>query len=801
MKLELKKVYNYHKKEMIKVLLKQRMGCLNLIGKSVPRREGKNKVTGTAKYTADYSTPGQLYAVLVTSLHAHAKINSIDITKATKCAGVQAVVTGKDYPVLTGSAVEDRPVLAIEKVRYFGEPVAIVVANSEHEAEKACSDVQVDYELLPVHHSVEDSFTGEKPLIHKSFHLYTKPKNLKPIPERNVANHVTVRKGDYHKGKNTSDVFVKTNVSLPQSDHAAMETRSVKAEILPMGEVHIESSSQAPFDIQQMLSKHFKIDTNKVVVHTPLVGGAFGGKAAIQLEFIAYIASKSTGGKPVKLTHSRENDMISSPVHIGMDSDVKLGATNDGKLTMLEISFKFDSGAYVDEASDITTTAALNCTGPYKVDHVWCDAYCVYTNHPYATSFRGYGHGELAFAIERALDKLAEKLQMDPMELRIKNAIKPGDTTPSQAKLTKGNIGNTKACLERIKKLIDWDEGDVVPVSNNIIRAKGISGLWKTSMSPTDASSGAIITLNKDGSMNLNVGVVEIGQGTKTTLIQLLATSMQVNESKIHMKMDVNTESSPEHWKTVASTAVYMAGNAVLEAAEDVKHQLKNNAAYKLRCKPEALEVGKSKVYLKSNPQKHVNVKSVVRGYKYNNGNTAGNMVIGRGGFVMNQLTDLDLKNGKAFPGPAWTVGAQAVEVEFNTRTFFYTITKAVSVLDAGVIFNPKGARGQVTGAMSMGLSWASREGFYFNENGNIINNQFRTYKILRFDEQPEYIVDFVNTAQLDGPYGARGVGEHGIIGMPAALANSLSKAANTSLNHLPLIPEFIWSEKKEDAP
>lgn len=772
-----------------------------MIGKSVPRREGKNKVTGAAKYTADFSAAGLLHAKLLTSPHAHAKIKSIDITKAKQSPGVRAIVTGKDNPVLTGSAVEDRPILALEKVRYFGEPMAVVVADSEHAAQKACRLIEVNYELLPVVHSVEDAFNGQKPLVHERFNLYTKPKKLKPIPDRNVANHVTVRKGDIHKGETMSNVTVNADVSLPQADHAAMETRSVRAEIFPNGEVHIHSSSQAPFDIQQMVSKHFQLDTNKVVVHTPLVGGAFGGKAAIQLEFIAYVASKAVGGKQVTLTQSRENDMVSSPVHIGMSGSVKLGATNQGKLTMAEIRFMFESGAYVDESSDITTTAALDCTGPYKVDHVWCDSYCVYTNHPYATSFRGYGHGELAFAMERALDLLATKLQMDPLILRMKNAIKPGDTTPSQAKLTTGNIGNTEACLERLKKLINWEEGQVVQVSDHIVKAKGISCLWKTSMSPTDASSGAIITLNKDGSMNLNVGVVEIGQGTKTTLTQLLAESMKVDESKIHIKMEVDTNSSPRHWKTVASTAVYMAGNAVLEAADDVKNQLKRNAAYKLRCKPEELDVGESKVYMKSNPMIHINVQSVVQGYKYNNGNTAGSLVTGQGGFVMNQLTNLDLKTGKANPGPAWTIGAQAVEVELNTKTFMYKMKKAISVLDAGNIFNPMAARGQVTGAMSMGLSWASREGFSFDQHGSILNNQFRTYKTLRYDEQPEYVVEFVNTPQMDGPYGARGIGEHGIIGMPAALANSLSAAANVPLNQLPIIPEYIWSQKKEVCP
>lgn len=768
-----------------------------MIGKSLLRKEGNNKVTGVASYTSDLSVTGQLHAKLLTSPHAHAKIIAVDITEAQRCPGVRAVVTGRDYPILTGSTIEDRPILAIDKVRYFGEPVAVVVADSEHEAAQACSHIKVDYDIIPAIHSAKEAVAGKQPFVHDQLMQYRRAKEISPDPKRNIANHVKVRKGDVHTASKESEVTIVTDVSLPQSDHAAMETRAVRVEILPSKTVHIHSSSQAPFMIKQVVSKYFELNEQDVVVHTPLVGGAFGGKAAIQLELIAFAASKAVGGKSVKLTNTREDDMVSSPVHIGMDASVKLRATHDGKLISAEIKFLFDAGAYVDESSDITTTAALNCTGPYKIDHVWCDSYCVYTNHPYATSFRGYGHGELEFAMERALDTLADKLNMDPMQLREKNTIKPGDTTPTQAQLTKSNIGNTAQCLARVKELIDWDAGQIVRVSDRMIKAKGISCFWKTSMSPTNASSGAIITFNKDGSMNLSVGIVEIGQGTKTALTQLLAESMKVDESKIHIMMEIDTQTSPRHWKTVASTGMFMSGNAVLEAAEDAKRQLKENASYALRCRPEDLEVGEARVYLRSNPSIHVNVKDVVHGYKYENGNAVGHLVIGHGGFVMNHLTNIDLQTGQGMPGPSWTVGAQAVEVAFDPKTFYYKILKAVSVIDAGKIINPKGARGQVTGAMSMGLSWASREGYTFDEQGHVKNNQFRTYKTIRFDENPEYVVEFLTTPQIDGPFGARGVGEHGIIGMPAALANSLSAAAGVPLNQLPLIPELIWRQKK----
>lgn len=768
-----------------------------MIGENVPRIEAENKVTGAAKYTADDARKSMLYVRLLTSAYAHAKIQSIDLTEAQQCSGVRAIITGADCHTRVGSTIEDRPILAWKKVRYFGEPVAAVVADSEHEAQLALQHIKVKYEPLPVINSVQEALQGKQPLIHEDFQNYTQVKKVKPDDKRNIANHVTIRKGDVNKAYAESDVMIETAISLPQSDHAAMEVRSVRVEILPNNEVHVYSSSQGPFVIKQSFSEFFMIAEDKIIVHTPLVGGAFGGKAAIQLEYIAYLASKAVDGKMVSLTNTREEDMVTSPVHIGLDARVKLGATNEGKLVMAEMKLYFNSGAYVDEASDITRTAALNCTGPYKVPHVWCDSYCVYTNRPYSTSFRGYGHSEIMLAIERAMELLAEKLQMDPVELRLMNTIKPGDTTPSQAPLTKGNIGNTAACLERVKQLIHWDEGQVNPISERIVRAKGVSCLWKASMSPTNATAGAMITFNKDGSLNLNVGVVEIGNGTKTTLLQILAESLGIHLSKINVNIDVNTAVSPRHWKTVASTGVHMVGNAVLEAAEDVKRQLKNNAAYALHCNPNELEVGQARVYMKSNPAKNVNVSEVCHGYQYTNGNTVGELVIGRGSFMMKHLTKMEIQNGKTNPAAFWTVGAQAIEVELDRKTCTYKILKAVSVMDAGKILHPMGAKGQVMGAMKMGLSLASRESFKWNEAGQALNNQFRTYHMLRFNEQPAYTVEFIETEQADGPYGARGLAEHGIVGMPAALANSLSAAAGVSLNQLPLLPELIWKKTR----
>ena len=263
--------------------------------------------------------------------------------------------------------------------------------------------------------------------------------------------------------------------------------------------------------------------------------------------------------------------------------------------------------------------------------------------------------------------------------------------------------------------------------------------------------------------------------------------------------MAVNTSMEPEHWKTVASRGMWMAGRAVLEACNDAINQLKQTASYVFNQRVDDLTIGDGTVFVKAEPTKRLNFKDLAFGYIYPNGNSVGSQVIGRGQFTLNNTTDLDPETGKGKPGPDWTVGAQAVEVELNTRDFTYRLIKAVTVMDAGTIINPMYAEGQVKGAMHMGLSFAAREGFIFDQFGRVINNQFRTYKVTRYGENPEFKVAFIETPSKETAYGLRGVAEHGLIGMPAALANGLSRAAGVQLNQLPLVPELIWRESTGD--
>lgn len=769
---------------------------MGIIGESIIRKEAQDKVTGRAKYTNDYQMDHILSGKVVISPYAHAKIVKIDIAEAKKVPGVRAILKGEHFP-LTGEAIRDRPPLAVDKVRYHGEAVVLVVADTPAQAIKGTDLIKVEYELLPVVHTPTQAFQVDAPLVHEQLDQYEKEEDSYPVPGTNIATHIKIRKGNMEKGWGESEVTVEAEFSFSPSDHAAIETRCATAEIFPDGNILIMTSSQAPFMVKRLIASYFNEDIGKIIVETPFVGGAYGGKAPVQLEILAYLGSKSVGGLPVKILNSREEDMIMSPCHIGLDARVKLGADHFGVIKAAEIRYLWDGGAYSDKAIDLTRAGAVDCTGPYNVENLWCDSYCMYTNHPYATPYRGFSHSELSFAIERTLDLLAQKLHIDPLELRHRNAIKPGNTTPTRVLLNHSNVGNLQKCIEKLKELIRWDEGQIKEINNRFVRVKGISCSWKTSTIDPNAPSGVILTFNRDGSINLMSGVVEIGTGTKTVLAQILAEKLKMDIDSIHVRMVVDTQTTPEHWKTVASRGVYMAGRALLEAADDVIAQLKSIASIVLRAPIEDLEVAHSYVFLRDDPSVGIHFKDICYGYQYPNGNSIGGQIIGRGTFILRHLTHLDPETGAGKPGPEWTVAAYGVEVEFDRRDYTYQLVKAATVVDIGTVLNRKAALGQVMGAMSMGLAFAGRETFYFDELGRVMNPQLRTYRPLRYGENPEYLVDFVYTPDLQAAYGARGVGEHGLLGMPGALGNALSIASGVSLHHLPLTPELIWKSKE----
>jgi CO/xanthine dehydrogenase Mo-binding subunit len=771
------------------------------IGKSLPRKEAWDKVTGTAQYTDDLPAAGVLAARLLTSTYAHARIQHIDMTKALAVKGVKSIVTGEECPELFGPLMWDRPALARDVVRYVGEPVALVVALDAPSAELAVRLIEVEYEPLPHVLNPSQALADGAVLVHDKCNAYKKVMtDIYPEAGTNVASRYKIRKGKVQEAFAQCDVIVQHRFSLPPSDHLAMEVRTAQAELSSDGNVLITTSSQSPYAVRKQLSEAFSIPSGQIQVKTPFVGGGFGGKAPVFLEILVFLASRSVGGKAVHLTIPREQDMAAAPCRIGLEAELKIGANQDGIIQAAEMTYWLDCGAYTDISPYMTKAIAVDCTGPYHIENLHCDALCVYTNHTYTTSYRSFAHESYTFCVERMMDMLARKCGLDPWELRMRNAIRSGSLTPTRVRCTDSLIGNLTECLKQVTALSKWGTGEAAAIKPDIVRAKGIACLWKTENPPTDAISGAMVTFNPDGSVNLNTGVVEIGSGGQTNLALILAERLQIDPEQVHVVMPVDTKTAPEHWKTVASMTEYMAGHAVIRAADDLIYQLRQNGAQALGCAMEEIEVSRGRVFSKKNPEQFIAFKDIVQGYQSPAGKSIGEPALGRGGFMLKGLSMLDPQTGQGKTGPAWTLGAQVVEVEANLKTCSYRMISASTVMDVGAVINPELMRAMIAGGMAMGISMASREAFLYDEQGVPKAPNLRTYKLLHIGQEPDYRVGLVETPLQDSPYGVRSYSEHGIIGIPAALGNALSTAFGKELLSLPLTPEQIWKSVKEDS-
>ena len=769
-----------------------------VVGSSVLRKESLEKVTGQIIYGNDIITPQMLHGAVKTSPHAYAKIVSIDITTAKSLPGVRAVLIGDDFDYNLGLYLCDKPPLAKHVVRHYGEAVAAVVADTLEQAERAVQSIVVVYDNLTPILSPKEAVKADAEILHNNMANYSHIDPIHPEPGSNVANRTKIRKGDVKTAFSEAFNTIEVSVEIPLGDHVALEPRVSIAEIKKTGDVYISSSTQAPFVVKGLMSTFFGIDPGKIIVDTSFLGGGFGGKAGIQLEGLAYLLSEAVGGRRVKLVNTREQDLVTSPGHIGLQADVKLSVDKNNKFTAMYMDYYFNSGAYADYAVNVSRAAAISCTGPYFVPNIRCDSICVYTNMPFSTAYRGFGHIEIGFAVERAIDVMAKSLNIDPYELRRLNGVKPGDTTPVQSVLNK-STGDIETCFNEVNQMLNGNIKDVVRIDERTVRVKGISGLWKAPAMPTNTDAGAIITFNSDGSCNINTGVVEIGQGTKTGLAQIASETMDIPMDKVHVEMSVNTKTSPSDWATAASRGLMMAGNAVYDACLDAMEQMKHVASSVLRVPPSDLIVENERIFVEDEPEIGVSIAEVALGYVYPNGNAIYGQLIGTGRYIAKNLTDIDPETGKGHPDLEWTLGAEGVEIEVDELTGQFKILKAVCCIDVGKVINPQIARGQIVGGMGMGIGYTIMEGFKFNSRGQVQNDTLRDFKIMRYSDAPSYEVKFLETPQQDGPYGARGLGEQSVIGMPGSISNALSRAAGKDINILPITSEKVWEKMQED--
>lgn len=774
----------------------------NAVGRPVPPEDTVLKVTGMATYTFDWDLPGTMHAKLVTSIVPHAKIVGINIDRAKEVPGVAVVLTGKDMPFRVGMYAGDRDLLAVEKVRWAGHPVALVVAESLEAAERAAELVDVEYEALPAVFDPVGALKPDAPILHERMEEYKHAPVFYPVPGTNIANRFRLIHGDTEKGFEQSDEIVEDEFTVSHVSHAYMETQNVVAHAFRDGSMEIWTSCQSPFVVRQIISESLKIPYNKITVRVPFVGGGFGGKAGLGWEALVALASKAVGYRPVKLTLSRKENFASGASREGVVANVKAGFTKDGKCVAYKVRFVLDAGAYADYTVNVSRAMGYSAEGVYEIPNVSCESLAVYTNKIPTTAMRGFGYSESNWVLEQVFERAAKKLGMDSAKLRRINLLRPGESQTATGERVREDVGDPRKVLQTVLDGIDWD-GRIAPASEPWkVRARGFALCVKGPSQPPNASSSAIVKFNEDTTIDLVVGTGNFGQGTTTALTQMVADQFGIPVERVRVDPTRDTGKSAYTWQTVGSRGLFTDGVATLRACDDAKNQILDLASQVLRLPKAELELTEGAVKAKGRPWLTIPLKDLVFGYVYPNGNTVGGPVIGRGHYSSSLNTYLDPQTGQGVPTIFHTFGGTAVEVELDLVTGAIEVLKAVQVFDVGKAINPLLLKMQLDGGFIMGMSIALFEKIKFDEQGWVTNPNFTSYYIARMKDTPkEFVARYVETPQFDGPLGARGIGELSMISVASAISNAIYRSLGVRLNNLPMNPETVWAAVSEQRP
>lgn len=774
----------------------------NAVGRPVPPEDTVLKVTGMATYTFDWDLPGTMHAKLVTSIVPHAKIIGVNIDRAKEVPGVAVVLTGKDMPFRVGMYAGDRDLLAVEKVRWAGHPVALVVAESLEAAERAAELVDVEYEALPAVFDPVGALKPDAPILHERMEEYKHAPVFYPVPGTNIANRFRLIHGDTEKGFEQSDEIVEDEFTVSHVSHAYMETQNVVAHAFRDGSMEIWTSCQSPFVVRQIISESLKIPYNKITVRVPFVGGGFGGKAGLGWEALVALASKAVGYRPVKLTLSRKENFASGASREGVVANVKAGFTKDGKCVAYKVRFVLDAGAYADYTVNVSRAMGYSAEGVYEIPNVSCESLAVYTNKIPTTAMRGFGYSESNWVLEQVFERAAKKLGMDSAKLRRINLLRPGESQTATGERVREDVGDPRKVLQTVLDGIDWD-GRIAPASEPWkVRARGFALCVKGPSQPPNASSSAIVKFNEDTTIDLVVGTGNFGQGTTTALTQMVADQFGIPVERVRVDPTRDTGKSAYTWQTVGSRGLFTDGVATLRACDDAKNQILDLASQVLRLPKAELELTEGAVKAKGRPWLTIPLKDLVFGYVYPNGNTVGGPVIGRGHYSSSLNTYLDPQTGQGVPTIFHTFGGTAVEVELDLVTGAIEVLKAVQVFDVGKAINPLLLKMQLDGGFIMGMSIALFEKIKFDEQGWVTNPNFTSYYIARMKDTPkEFVARYVETPQFDGPLGARGIGELSMISVASAISNAIYRSLGVRLNNLPMNPETVWAAVSEQRP
>lgn len=763
------------------------------VGHPYDRVDGIKKVTGQALYANDLSLPRMLHAQVKRSPYPHAKIVSIDTSKAKALPGVRTVITGDHYKKRCGLYLEDKYFLAQGKAIYQGEAVAAVAAETIEIAEQAVELIEVVYEELPAVTNAKEGMKPDAPLIHPDLHTYKVAPIFYPKPHTNISHHYKLRKGDVDATFPECDFIFEHDFYIPHVQHVPLEPHCAIAQYELDERLTVWASTQSPYAVRQALSVAFEIPLHKLRVISGNVGGGFGAKAGTTIEGAIIPLAQANPGRPVKLNYSREDEFQNSYVRQGMFCNIKTGVNKDGRIKAVKNEFIWDGGAYTEYGVNIVKAGGFASAGPYDIENVWTDSYCVYTNHPVGGPYRGFGMCEIHFGIEQNLDHIAEKLGISPVQIRKINSLKDGGTTSTGQTL---EFSGYDECLESVVRDIEYYEPKPAPVGSKV-RGRGIAAGWKSPSMPTNAGSAAIVRMNEDGTFILMASGQEIGQGSDTTLILIAAECLDTDPKNITIKTG-DTDHTPYEWQTVASRTTYCAGNAVKLACENLKEKLLDLAGIKLCCAKRDLYFDDGMIIHKWYPERKITMASLALGIAFDDGSGYGGPAIGVGTFTLDNNINTDKKTGLGkHPVAFWTIGANGAEVEVDTQTGEIKVIKMVSCFDAGKVINPTTFTTQSEGAMVQAMGTALFEELKLKD-GKILNKNFVDYKIPAASDAPELVVRYIEHAEETGPYGARGVGEPLMVPGAPAIANAIYDAIGVRFWRMPITAQDVLAALKD---
>lgn len=747
-----------------------------VVGRALERVDGRLKLAGQAEFTGDIRLAGMLYGAVLRSPVAHARLLAVDTSAAEKIDGVAAVLTGADLHDLDpfyGHALRDRPIVAIDRVRFVGEPVAVVAAETQAAADFAVTRIDVEYGSLPVAASLEAALAPDAPLVHTEPARAGSAHGLGRLPERdgNVCYRYGFERGDLERTFDEAAVVVAGEYSFPAIYQYSMETHTTISDHRG-DEITLWSACQHPFLVRQEIAELFGLPLDRVNVIVPFLGGGFGSKSYTKMEPIAAAISRKAG-RPVRILNRVDESMVTTRRH-NMKCRMRTAAAADGTLLGRTAELWLDTGAYADNGPRVTATAGDAAPGPYRWSAVQVDAQCVYTNTGPAGSYRAFGATHLQWIGESQVDEVARRLSVDPVDIRRMNLLRPGEEVrPGGKPLDADLVGD----VEKAAAAVGWGQ------PRTEWRGRGISvGLLAAGAHPV---STATVRMGADGGVAVLVGTTEVGQGARTVMAQIAADVLRAPVDRVVVR-GTDTRYTPYDRSTGASRSTTVAGTAVQRAAQAVLDALTETASIVLEAPPSMLRLEEGAIASGSRSVTHQDLVRERFGF-------AGGELVGHGRVQPEGGT------GSYAEGPVfWEVCVAGAEVEVDSETGVVRVLRTSSVADVGKAINPQLVMGQDEGATLQGIGNALFEEMCYTPDGILLNDTLLDYRIPSFEDVPAAMnCAIVENGDGPGPFGAKGCGEGALAAIPSAIVNALADAG-VPMNILPLTPERVWRRIQE---